>query len=459
MPDVSATRAARPMSLPAATPESMGIPSGALSALVERLERLESDPHALAVARHGRVVARGAWAPYRLEDATLVYSLSKTFLAAAVAFAVEEGLMDLDAPIAQYFPEVEAPGRSAQMRVRDLLSMATGHEEDLVEPIFGPDPVAGLLAREPEHEPGTVFTYNQSGPFLLSAAITRLTGQRVGEYLRPRLFEPLGIGPRWWTQAGEADLGFTGLHARVGDILALGQTLLDGGSFGGARVLPEGWVDLASSVHIPTSPRPSPPDWQQGYGFLMWRSRHGFRADGACGQLCLVLPDEGLVVALTSATDDLQAELDAVWETLLPALAPASLAEDAPAQAALAQELARAEIPLAPASSNTPFAHGTMRPDGAGWTVDVDGLSFGVGSDDWRRTLVPVGSSVLPIAAQGRATGDGGWEATAVVTSSPHRMLLRALPGSSVVEVRWHVPPLRSDDLRLLAAPEWAAGE
>lgn len=443
--------------LPAASPESMGIPSGALAALIDRLERQGSDPHALAVARHGHVVTTGTWAPYRAEDATLVYSVSKTVLSAAVGFAVDEGLLDLDAPVASYFPETPAPGRSATMRVRDLLAMATGHDADLVAPIFGPDPVARLLEVEPEHTPGTHFTYNQAAPFLLSAAITRVTGQRLGEYLRPRLFEPLGIGRRWWSQVGDLDLGFTGLHARVGDVLALGQTLLDGGAFAGRQVLPAGWVDLATEVHIDTGGAGWTPDWEEGYGYLLWRSRHGFRADGACGQLCLVVPEADLVVALTSSTQDVQAELDAVWE-MLPALSAAPLPEDTSALDALARRLAGAELPLAPETSNDVYARGTVRPDGSGWVVDVDGLSCAVGSQEWRRTCVPVGSAVLSVAARGRTTDDGGWEASVVVTTSPHRLLLRGLPGSDRVEARWHVPPLRTDELRELAVPEWAVG-
>ncbi|WP_066461142.1 serine hydrolase domain-containing protein [Sanguibacter suarezii] len=444
-------------SLPPATPESQGVPSGALLALVDRLEGQGSDPHALAVARHGHVLTSGAWAPYRLQDAALVYSVSKTVLQAAVGFAVDEGLLDLDAPIAGYFPEIAAPGRSATMRVRDLLAMATGHDADVVDPIFGPDPVSALLAVEPEHATGTHFTYNQAAPFLLSAAITRASGQGLGEYLGPRLFAPLGIGRRWWTGAGELDLGFTGLHATVGDILSLGQTMLDGGAFAGAQVLPAGWVDLASAVHVDTAAPGASPDWAQGYGFMLWRSRHGFRADGAYGQLCLVVPEADLVVALTSATVDVQAELDAVWE-LLPELSAQPLPADPEALDALTTRLGAAEVPLTPATSTDVYARGTVRPDGSGWVVDLDGLTFAVGSQEWRRTHVPVGSAVVPVAARGRLTDDGGWEAAAVVTSSPHRLVLRALPGGDVVEARWHVTPLRTDQLRDLAVPEWAAG-
>ena len=447
-----------PTSLPAASPESQGIPSGALAALVERLESQGSNPHAIAVARHGHVVLTGAWTPYRVEDATLVYSVSKTFLAMAVGFAVDEGLLDLDAPIASYFPEHAAPGRAATMRVRDLLAMASGHDTDLVAPVFGPDPVPRLLEVEPEHERGTHFTYNQSAPFLLSAALTKLTGLPIGEYLGPRLFEPLGIGRRWWTRVGEVDLGFTGLHATVGDLLALGQTLLDGGAFAGRQVLPVGWAELATTAHITTGGPGATADGQQGYGYQLWRSRHGFRADGAYGQLSIVVPEADLVVALTSATTDGQAGLDAVWE-LLPELSAQPLPADPAALDSLTRHVGTAEIDLTHTTSEDVYALGTVRPQGSGWTVEVDGLSFAVGSQQWQRTQVPVGSAVLQVAARGKVTDDGGWEASAVITSTPHQLLLRALPGTDRVEARWNLVPLGPWGLGDLAVPRWAAGE
>ncbi|MBI0384676.1 beta-lactamase family protein, partial [Streptomyces albiflaviniger] len=178
------------------------------------------EPHSLMILRHGRLIASGWWAPYTAERPHLLYSLSKSFTSTAAGLAVAEGLLDLDAPVISYFPEFEAeitdPGSRA-MLVRHVASMASGHLEETLERAFGLDPeepVRGFLRLPPDRAPGTVFAYNQPATYTLAAIVQRVTGQSLTEYLRPRLFDPLGIGETAWLQvpAGR-DLGFSGLFA------------------------------------------------------------------------------------------------------------------------------------------------------------------------------------------------------------------------------------------------------
>jgi len=160
-------------------------------------------------------------------------------------------------------------------------------------------------------------------------------GKRLSEYLRPRLFEPLGITDTIWTRhRGGLELGQGGLHVRTEAIAALGELYRRRGRWGTRQVLPAGWADLAAAPHMPTS-GDAGPDWRSGYGFQFWQSRHGYRADGAFGQFCLVLPEQAAVVALTAATMNMQAVLDAVWEHLLPAM------DRAPSEPGAADRLAR----------------------------------------------------------------------------------------------------------------------
>lgn len=461
--------------LPADLPESHGVPSQAIEGMLRALETEGLDPHAFAIARHGRLLAQGSWAPYRPDDAALVYSLSKSFTSTAVGFAIDEGLLGLDDTLASFFPGVEAPARSGAIRVRDLLAMATGHEEDTLDGLRSSDPVAAFLAQQPEHAPGTHFVYHNGATFMLSGLVTRVTGLRLGEYLRPRLFDPLGIGPRWWAPLGPWDQGFSGLHLTVSDVLGLGQTYLDGGHFGRRRVLPEGWAELASRRHVAnggSGEADAPSDWAQGYGFQFWRSRHGYRGDGAFGQLCLVLPELDMVIAQLGATEDMQALLD-VWWSVLPSISDRPLAPDARAAAALQERLRVLEVPVEhggpdlalgegepPSSGGLPFGDAAVRlePDGDAWVLRAGSIAFGVGSDEWRRTHLPLGEgSVLPVAARGGPDGRGGVVGTAVITASPHRVQVSAGPDGAARAV-WHTTPLASPDIAVLAVPEWAAG-
>ena len=176
--------------------------------------------HRLMLLRNGHVVTEGWWAPYGPDRVHLLYSLSKSFTSTAAGFAVAEGLLDLDRTVLSYFPEFDADvtdERSRSILVRHVAAMASGHHTETIEQAMANDPaepVRGFLMIPPEHEPGSWFAYNQPCTYALAAIVQRESGQRLVDYLRPRLFDPLGIGPVGWQQHPPGrDLGFTGLHA------------------------------------------------------------------------------------------------------------------------------------------------------------------------------------------------------------------------------------------------------
>lgn len=175
------------------------------------------------------------------------------------------------------------------------------------------------------HKPGTHFVYNTPGTYTLSAIVTKVTGQTVLEYLKPRLFEPLGIeNPRWDASAEGNSLGGYGLFVRTEDIAKFGQLYLQKGKWNGKQLIPEKWVEQATSKQVDNDKAGHAKmggDWTQGYGFQFWRCQHNaFRGDGKDGQFCVVIPDKDVVIAITALTGDMQAELNVVWDKLLPAL-------------------------------------------------------------------------------------------------------------------------------------------
>jgi CubicO group peptidase (beta-lactamase class C family) len=322
--------------LPRSTPAAEGVDAAGVLALVDALGAEPGvEPHGLMLLRHGKVVAEGWWAPYAPHRPQLVYSLSKSFTSAAAGLAFGDGLIDLDAPVLRYFPELDAEitdRRARAIRVRHVASMASGHLSDTVERALAVDRehlVRGFLSLPVDREPGTVFAYNQPATYTLGTIVQRVTGKTLTQYLRPRLFEPLGIADAFWRQFPEGhDLAFSGLHTTVDAIARLGQLHLAGGVWEGRRLLPAEWVAEATRPHVATA-GPAPDlgsDWAQGYGFQCWMSRHGYRGDGAYGQYMLVLPEHDAVLALTSDTEDMQRVLDLVWQHLLPAFdsAPAA---------------------------------------------------------------------------------------------------------------------------------------
>jgi CubicO group peptidase (beta-lactamase class C family) len=345
--------------LPRATPESQGISSTALSSFLEAAEQQGLELHSLMLVRHGNVVAEGWWAPYSSDKVHLLYSLSKSFSATAIGFAIAEGRLSEDDFVTSFFPD-DLPEvvseHLAAMKVRHLLSMATGHVEDTLERVAKNDNwVKGFLSLPPEQAPGSIFCYNNGATFMLSAFIQKLTGMKLLDYLRPRLLEPLGIMQARWDENPQGlNLGFSGFHVTTETIAKFGQLYLQKGMWQEQQLLPEAWVETATREHIPcASPSGEDvPDWQQGYGYQFWMCQHNcYRADGAFGQYCVVMPKQDAVLAITSAVDIMQDVLDLTWTHLLPAMTDAELADEATAQRTLSSQLAH--LTIAPTKGET----------------------------------------------------------------------------------------------------------
>ena len=305
------------------------------------------------------MIAEGWWAPYDAEHNHVLYSLSKSFTSTAVGFAVAEGKLSIDDEVLKFFP-ADAPTNASSnlkaMRVRDLLMMSTGHQD---EPSTAPDVVSpkSFLAKEVPHLPGTHFKYNTAATFMQSAIVQKVSGQTVLEFLRPRLFEPLGIEhPVWDTNFQGVSLGGYGLRARTEDIAKLGQLYLQRGSWNGQVLLPAEWVALATAKQTSNGSNPKS-DWNQGYGFQFWRCRHNaYRGDGAFGQFCVVMPDVDAVVAITSGVKDMPAVLNVIWDKLLPVMQPQALPANTTAARQLKDTLARLQLRPAQGAATSPLA-------------------------------------------------------------------------------------------------------
>lgn len=312
-------------SIPRATPESQGVSSSAIRAFVEAADEQVDSMHSFMLVRHGKVIAESWWVPEAAEKSHILWSLSKSFTSAAVGFAVAEGKLNIDDKVLKFFPD-DVPAEPSEnlkaMRVRDLLTMSTGHA---AEPWWSGDDVwtKRFLAEPVVHKPGSTFRYNTPATYMLSAIVQKVTGQTVVDYLTPRLFEPLGIEKPTWDKSPQGIcIGGYGLYLRTEDIAKFGQLYLQKGQWNGKQIIPAEWITQATSKEVENDKAPSAgnPDWRQGYGFQFWQCRHGaYRGDGKDGQFCIVLPEQDAVIAITAKTRNMQKQLDLVWEHLLPA--------------------------------------------------------------------------------------------------------------------------------------------
>jgi CubicO group peptidase (beta-lactamase class C family) len=468
------------------TPVRQGVDPAAVLAFVDAVD---ADPalelHSLTVLRHGHVVAEGWWAPHTAERTRLLYSISKSFTSTALAFALSEGLVDLDDTAVSHFlefaDEITDP-RSRSITLRHLASMASGHNREMREEAVAGDPdepVRGFLLVPPDEAPGSVFAYSQPCTYTVAAVIQRRAGMRLSEYLRPRLFDPLGIGEvGWLCWPPGREQGFSGLFARTEDVAKLGQLYLQRGRWGEHQLIPEKYVAEATSRQVATSKEDNV-DWRQGYGYQFWMSRHGYRGDSAFGQFCLVLPEQDAVVATTAGTEATQAVLDNVWVHLLPGLGAAE--PDEGAQPALEERLRGLSLPPRQAQPSParwqdwtaapfPVTAAAEGAAGAGLTsvavgrtgsrLDVtmsepdNTLTVAVGTGQW---LVSeprdAHGDAVPVAASGGWLDDRTLLIEVIFLESPHRMdVVCSLPARTA-EASWRGAPLDGGRLQTLHRP------
>jgi CubicO group peptidase (beta-lactamase class C family) len=328
-------------------PEDVGIRSAGIAAFLDDLNAKQVEMHSMMLLRHGRVAAEGWWEPYAPTTPHMLFSLSKSFTATAAGLAIQEGFFKLDDPVLQYFADCAPENPSENliaMRVRDLLCMGTGHETEPApgknkgwEKIFLSHPVV--------HRPGNYFLYNSIATFMVSSLVKRTTGQGLVDFLKPRLFDKLGIeNPVWDLNPDGIEAGGWGLNLRTEDIARFGQMILQEGQWLGEQIVPRNWVRLMTAWQIDNS-LGREKDWAQGYCFQFWRCRNdAFRGDGAFGQYCVVMPKKDAVLAITSSTNDMQYILDCAFDRLLPAMQDC-LPPDPVASTTLSERMAALALP------------------------------------------------------------------------------------------------------------------
>jgi CubicO group peptidase (beta-lactamase class C family) len=425
-------------SLPRSTPEAEGVSAKAISAFLDSIANSKHELHSFMLVRHGKVIAEGWWNPYRPDLKHTMYSLSKSFTATAVGFAKAEGKLLLSDKAISFFPGQLPDTISenlAQLTVKDLLTMSVGQDPDPTRlAVQDTNWVKRFFSVPIKHKPGLIFLYNSMATYMLSAIVQKTTGQKVIDYLQPRLFEPLGIRDIDWETDGKGiNTGGWGLRLKTEDIAKFAQLFLQKGVWQGRQLLPAGWAEEASTAHIiqhpdyPQEKRDSS-DWEQGYGYQMWRSRNkAYRGDGAFGQYALVMPEQDAVIAITSETPDMQGELNLIWKVLLPAMQRGKLPADGKADKELGQKLASLKLAPAPmkhvADSGGAIAgkQYTMEPNEMGirtiaFSMEADKCrvqigadtatySFHFGSGNWAYGTTTLRGPYLVSGAQNYLTG------------------------------------------------------
>lgn len=297
---------------------------------VNRMQRFVTQAHAADIAIHslevsvaGRTVVRAGLAPFGPDRPHRLYSVAKSFTGLAIVLLAEEGRLALEDPIIDHFPEM-APVHPwlAATRIDDMLAMTGPHSRTTYD-ADGDDWLESYFRVTPTHRPGTLFTYDTSASYVLSALVERLTGGRILDYLRPRLFEPLGIGAGARFLSGPEGIshGGSGLFLAPGDLLPIAEVLNGRGMRSGSRILPERVVDRLLDERSDAGTQSWGAPLKAGYGRQLWLpAGGGWLMFGLGGQIVFGDPRREIAAVVTADATSLASGDQRLVEMLLAVL-------------------------------------------------------------------------------------------------------------------------------------------
>lgn len=323
--------------LPRSTPQAEKFDADAVTNYLVAVKEAKQDLHSIMILRHGKVIAEHWLGDNSADKPHVLNSVSKTYAATAIGFLVAEKKLKVTDKVISFFPD-QLPDTVSQflreLEIKHLLTMSVGHDVNrgnAENRNTTKDWVKLFLANPIYEKPGTQFAYNSLATYMLSAIVQKVTGEKLIDYLTPRLFQPLGItGARWEEDPQGINVGGWGLFVKTEDMAKLGLFILQKGKWNGKRLLPKHWFDEATGKQIESLPagikkedvkvKKQDSDWLQGYGYQMWICRNdAYRADGNRGQFVIILPKHDAVIVATADIGDMQAEINLIWKHLLPA--------------------------------------------------------------------------------------------------------------------------------------------
>lgn len=289
---------------PRATPESQGISSDRVRQYLQALrDDPEANPHQALLLRHGKIIAECSFAPYERGMWHITHSMCKSVTGMAVGLLIEEGKLSLTDRIVDILPSYARLFgllRLHNLTVENLLNMSSEVEFSEAGAISGNDWRSGFMSSQLSAEPGTKFSYNSMNSYMLSAIVTEKTGISMFDYLKPRLFDPLGINEVFWEKCPQGiTKGGWGMFLKPEDAAKLGQLYLNKGKWNGSQVIPESWVDASTKKQIDNG--------KFGYGYQVWVEDRpgGFAFNGMLGQDVVVYPDTDMILMINAGNREM----------------------------------------------------------------------------------------------------------------------------------------------------------
>lgn len=295
--------------------------ASAVESYVRKACANRNNVRALQIIKGDEVIVRLALSPYEPDMKSLLYSLSKSYTSVACGICMDDGLLTPETKMYELFsdkmPETVSDSLK-EMTLSDLLSMQSGHEECVLYTMrWAEDSIKAFFEQPLKYESGKTFVYNTGATCICAAAVERVTGKKLTDFLYERMFSVMDIEkPRWAECRDGQTLGGTGLYLSSDDLVKFAIMLKNKGVYNGTRIVSEEYLALATAAHADNS-NSGGGDWGAGYGYQFWMNeRGGYRGDGAFGQACMIFPESDTAVILQSETADMNLGFTYIYELL-----------------------------------------------------------------------------------------------------------------------------------------------
>lgn len=275
---------------------------------IESCREEDIELHSILVGDSKRVWLKGYWDPYKEENRHILFSVSKSFACIALGLLFDDGLVDLEKPLIEYFPEYAhlTKGHMNEVTLHHILTMNAGTDDFTTSKVcthgIQDDWAANFFSDQLVHKPGTYYQYNTPGSYMICRTVMKLCGKRPLDLLNERIFWPMDIRDVGWDECPlGCNTGGWGMWMRPMDLLKIGQLFLKQGCWNGKQLLSKSWIERMNHPYSDTSRLESPTD--KGYGYQIWMNTSGgYSFRGMFGQFCYILPEKDCVLVITSGT-------------------------------------------------------------------------------------------------------------------------------------------------------------
>ena len=308
-------------------PEEEGLDSAKISKFIERLKERKTNLHSFILIRNGKILTEAYYEPFDKDFMHRLYSSSKTYVSIAVGMLIGEGKLRLEDKLMDLLPEYANDDQHKWMKectVEDALKMSVPM---LTDTYFVRDykEWAWTFFNHPTRSKalkpaGTVFDYNTSGSFMLDVLVEKITGQPFLEYMRP-VFDKIGVSKDIWCVKSPDGYswGGSGIVCTLRDFAKFAELLLNMGEYKGEQLLPRWYMEKATSKQISNiRENHYTIRHEQGYGYQIWITKHGFAMLGMGSQMALCFPEKNFLFVCQGDTQcGNDTESDYIYEQLV----------------------------------------------------------------------------------------------------------------------------------------------